>query len=209
MPFPIFATKFSSSFTGADENPISEGGNWENFSGWVVNATRTSNALTGAASDWWSAVCLPTQADGIYTDVEMIYKLTTYTDQRAVDMRLSPYSGLTLSNHNSYGFGSQAATIKIERVIANVPTILVSVADPYASGDLVGHQIIGNRLSWWRKVGAGAWTEVLATHDEQARLPAGRCSLGAFGLPVYDDFELNGLNMRPVHEYYDKLDRLK
>jgi hypothetical protein len=213
--FPLFVPEFSSSFTGSDENPISEGGNWLTYPGWPQPARRVSNRMSNptAGADYWSGIYKPTQPEGVFTDVEIIATIAAWSssDYLSIDIRTTGAATEppSLTTRNAYVFDTVGNDLSVARVQNGVSTQLgATVVTSFGAGDMIGIQAIGSLISFWEKVGVGAWTLILERVDTM--WSQGRVSLGGQGQTwAWDDFTVGGLHRGGRHEYYDKLDRLK
>ncbi len=154
-----------SSFTGVDENPISEGGNWTNAAYTAHGLQRIGNQLAGstasAANDaYWNVSSYGPDSE-IYTDIATAD--TGGADAFILIVRMQLADG----DAYSIEFGTDGDVFQVRkfRVDNAVPTQLGSSLYPdYSAGASAGGEMVGSTLVPYLKTG-GSWTALTSSSD--------------------------------------------
>lgn len=153
-----------SDFTGADENPLSEGGNWAALTTTAsVELQRVSNLV--AASSATNCFSYWTPAN-LGPDLEAYFTFTTVANAVGILFRIQDEGGANTWD----GYRVQANKFSnqtiIERVTNAAPTSLITVSTVWASGDLLGARCQGSMLQAWRQPsGSGTWSLAAVVSD--------------------------------------------
>lgn len=190
----------ASAFTGANESPVSEGGNWGGFGGLTERGQRSSNQLTGTGGSYWGSYWRPSGNDGIVSGDVFEAALTLGNAPPAgseffIKFLIRDHDGASPigdANVDGYVFHyiADTAAWELERADDNVPTSLDTASGPtIGAGDTILVKRSGSTLSVHRKVGAGAYSEILSASDDTYR--SGRVGLVASSPSyVFDNFML-------------------
>lgn len=177
IPFGSTATLLDS-FTGADENPLREGGNWARVEPPSVNpadAQRLGNAYCGTE-------VLPSFAIGnLYwtqryfgPDVDVYMTITGGIGSGGggggylLEVRGQNPTDGTHFNYSAYLLQiTGGSTWRLFTLINGAPDTTVGTAtQAIATGDKMGFRAQGNVISgWWNDVSTGIWTQVLSYTD--------------------------------------------
>ncbi len=185
MPAPFGGAVLLSDFTGANENPLSQGGNWAITNSLTNPVQLISNAVSGVingqrnSSYWTPATFGP--------DVAAYCTLSTFVSAGAgIVVRLGGAGGA--GTWDGYLALPGNPTI-IRRVDNDVFTQIASVAITWANGDKVGITAIGTEIAVWRfPTGGSDWTKIVAASDSTYTL-AGNVALYAGSTTTrMDDF---------------------
>ncbi len=152
-----------SDFTGADENPLSEGGNWANLNTSSDPLQRLSNAAsasvnTDSASYWTPA--------NFGADLEAYVTITNpATSPAGLIGRIQGEGGA--ATWDGYVVRASTLSLQIGRVDNGVITLLVNTGSvTVASGDKLGMRISGSAIEAWKQLsGSGVWNLVATTTD--------------------------------------------
>jgi hypothetical protein len=191
MPTPT--ASILDSFTRANENPLSGGGNWsDSLNGshgnlqLVSNAVKTALGGSGTATAWWNAA-------NFGPDCEASLKISTKPTITAHEVFLfARIQGEGTATYDGYFFRminqSGTDTWEITRVDNGTGTVLASGSQEYSSGDSFAIQCIGSIISAWYKPAAGSWTLLGAVRDT-TYAAAGKIAIGVPDTTVVvDDF---------------------
>lgn len=201
MAFPDFATVAQGDdFNRADENPLSGAGRWHAFGGVGLAAPLkllTNQALSAGTAGQW----VGSYWDSEYTDTEMFVKVATQvtTIPKNLKTRLKKPGGGPPEDPAQDGYQVTVdengnGRWRIYRIDNGVATLLgVEVTGfTVASGDQIGFSSIGNVHTGWRKVGAGAWTQIIQRTDSTYTIGRPGIVLGGSTV-VLDDFGVGGM----------------
>jgi len=152
-----------SDFTGADENPLSEGGNWANLNTSSNPFKRLSNAagasvnLANNASYWTPGNFGP--------NLEAYVTLTTLTAGTAgMAFRIQGEGGA--ATWDGYIAVAANSGITIYRVLDGALTVIGSDSTAFVSGDKIGVSITGTLITTWRQAsGSAAWVQCVQAAD--------------------------------------------
>lgn len=195
MAFPT--TSVLTTFPGADEEPLSEGGAWGGTIR-TTTATRVPLALSsnraapgasGTPSQWESVFQTTFGAD-MECYVTQTGAPTTAGNGPAVWLRVQSEGAAGADGYNlSYVFGTG---LQFYRMVDSSFTQLGStVVQVVAAGDSFGLSVIGTTLEGWYKPSAGAWTSI-GTRSDGNITGSGKIALaitGGSGTPTrLDDF---------------------
>lgn len=197
MPFPLYATVANGdNFNGPDQSPLA--GNWRSFAN-LPPMQRLANRAE-ASGAFFSGSYFANRQD--YTDTEnfMTVAVQDNTAAKILKIRLTPATGggepIDDQHQNGYQVSVDevnAAEWLIQRIDNSVNTTLGTFPGfALASGDGMGFQAIGSRLSCWRKVAAGAYVQVGTVTD--ATYGYGKTGIVvANDSPIFDDYGLGGV----------------
>lgn len=182
MAFPNYPLTVLSTLTGADQDPLSEGGNWVNMpNAGSAHAVRVSNTMAGDSSDYWMTQWTPDTFVGPF-DVTLDVPTWDGTDQ--VWYILICCSTADFATFNGYAiFGTNAPNITIERKDAGASTSIGTIGtNPFASGDKIGiERTTAGVISVYRYT-AGAWAgSPLVSSSASLTYTSGKVAFGAFG----------------------------
>ena len=180
-----------SDFTGADENPLSEGGNWANLDSSGTALQRVSNAYAlssgGISRSYWT----PTNFG---PDLQAYTTIVSGTALR-IQARVQGEGGA--ATWDGYEFTAAGSNTIISRVTnASFTTLFTSsVIVTWAAGDKLGARLEGTSLQIWRFPSGGSdWALVTAVGDS-TYLSAGKLALGASVASTGDDFFAGNINL--------------
>jgi len=161
-----------SSFTGSNENPLSEGGNWGTAVGGGNQLQRTGNQVAGTISTtsqryWTPSVFGP--------DCEAYITVATQPGNgdnfdimlRTQDVTLATYSGYRCRFIKEVGVDSWVITRVDNGTLTNLVT--VNTTD-YTSGDKIGVRVHGSTIEMWHYTG-GAWSLIVSAVDTTYKNP--------------------------------------
>lgn len=177
MAFPT--TGILSTFTGADEDPLSEGGNWDGSiraaRGRHVRASnemRPGSTGNNTKQSYWTP--------NTFTETEVYATITSKAvndgDLLVLDARISP-ADVKTDNVDEYqlhiGVAAGADTWSIHRSINATGTLLATLtATEVAVGDSVGFEVLGTgatvTLNAHHKPSGGSWALVGTVDDTHA-----------------------------------------
>jgi hypothetical protein len=161
-PFPT--TPLLDNFIRADEDPISQGGNWSNPVPSIIGAGRlVSNQLIGSVSGG----CANRYARTDF-DIESWATLATVSGT-ARDVSVTCRGSGTDSTYNSYSFTVTTTTGAwvLQRIVNLVATTLTSgtlAGGALVAGNSIGIQAISTLLIAWANIG-GVWSVVSSIAD--------------------------------------------
>lgn len=174
-----------SDFTGADENPLSEGGNWAKLDSAGNALQRTSNAATSASAigaGYWTAA-------NFGPDVEAYVTLAVTQTNARVLARVQGEGGA--ATFDGYVVSALSTTTDVRRFTDAVSTLLRSTthAFTWANGDKLGIAAKGSTIQAWRQAsGSSEWDLICSAHDT-TYASAGKVALSAPSTTVrFDDF---------------------
>ena len=157
------ATSFSlvSSFTGADENPLSEGGTWGALIGDPVQ--RVSNRAAGTLTSLNTGYYIPST----YQNPAAYCTLTTFANAQGLFIKIASPG----ASFNGYRIRASNTATTISVMSGGSEGLAIFTdggATTWSNGDLLGVRAIGSGSSvWlevWQNTGAG-WTRVLTGLD--------------------------------------------
>jgi hypothetical protein len=157
------ASALISNFTGADENPLSEGGNWAQLSSSGNALQRISNAvasvINGLGASYWTPA-------NFGPDVEVYLTLTNVAvSGHGLAVRVQGEGGA--NTWDGYQARLTAAEVILSRVTDSVRTDLdSSISAGFAAGDKLGLSVRGSTITAWRQPsGSSRWNIVLTAVD--------------------------------------------
>jgi hypothetical protein len=121
----------------------------------------------------------------------------TYTTQIAGDpvelyLRRDSFSIITFNCYSLQIFGSTTNVIFVNKYVNGSPTNLGGVgtvpSPSIANGDKFGLEVVGNKITAYRKVGAGLWTSLVSYTDSTITEPGYAGFLVSSPGQVIDDF---------------------
>jgi hypothetical protein len=165
---PVLVTDF----TGANENPISDGGNWAQTDSAGSPLQRISNAAAGtlaanAFSHW--------TVQNYGPDLEATILLSTVDAGQGVVVHIVQEGGAsTWDGHygTAYVLGESIARI----VDGAVNAFAVNSSAAWNNGDILGLRVRGQSYQLWRKR-SGTWTQLLTSCDQTLPPVAGKIGL--------------------------------
>jgi len=179
-----------SDFTGADDTPLSEGGNWAAVDTAVTSyLQRVSNAASGAASGF-GKVSYWTPAN-FGPNLEAYLTITNTASSAGIVFRIQGEGGT--NTWDGYYAYSSANAFDVVRVDNNVATSLLGVpgiTPNWAAGDKIGVSVTGSSITVWRLRAAdpSAW-KLLGRVVDATYASAGKIGVLASGTAVrVDDF---------------------
>ena len=153
-----------SSFTGSDENPLSEGGNWAVLNTAVANRAlqRVSNAAVGQAAGTCMSYWTPANFG---PDLEAYVTAGTATPQIGIAVRIQGEGGS--NTWDGYLVLPAAGFTQIFAVTNGSPATLVTGTNStWAVGDKLGVRCEGSTIQAWRQAsGSGTWNLVCTVVD--------------------------------------------
>jgi len=173
MAFPT--TSVLTTFTGADEDPLSEGGNWSGpiraaRGRGVRNTNQRRPGATGNATkqDYWTPAT--------FTDTEVFYTLVNKPASGYVDLiaRISSPNTATPTMYElEITIAAGTDTWELYQISAGTGTLINTfTATELAAGDQVGMEVLGTgatvTINAWHKPSAGAWTLIGTYADTSA-----------------------------------------
>jgi len=172
-----------SDFTGADENPLSEGGNWANLNSSGNALQRIGNAVSctaaGAGNFYWTL-------RNYGPNVEA-YLTLGVTGGAGIVFRAKDEGGSFTWDGYVFTCGP-GATTTIQRVDNSTGTNLFTTTLTWNTGDKLGARIVGSGLALWQLPSGGSWT-LLATVQDSTYPLDGKIGVRATGTTVrVDDF---------------------
>jgi hypothetical protein len=173
------AISLLSDFTGADENPLSDGGNWATLS--TAGLQRISNA---AAASSTGPVCVSYWTPTSFGSIEAYVTLATLTGANGIVVR----GGSPGSSWTGYLLRTTTTQQILQRWDAGIAAAnLLTTALSIASGDQLGISADGSTFRAYYRPSAGSWTLLgTATDATYATGRAGLFSTNASGR--MDDF---------------------
>jgi hypothetical protein len=169
MAFPV--NGIIDDFQRANENPLSHGGLW-------TNPLITGDSNLQVAGTSFCSGTNPVSTSSAYRnnvsygpDVE-VYATARLTDGAAL---ADLYARFDVAAQNGYFLTWDGTTTwRIRRMTGGSNTTLGSnITQAVATGDKFGLECIGSNISFYFKVGAGAWTQI-ATRSDSTYTGAGR-----------------------------------
>jgi hypothetical protein len=163
-----------SSFTGSDEDPLSEGGNWAKLSSASAGALkRISNTVarnaTGTGSAYWTPATFG-------PDVEAYCTLTTVSSAR-VFARLQDAGGSGTADGYSVAYLHGSTQIIIYRTTNFADTALsTSTIGALTDGAKIGIACHGSTVQAWVQTSGGSWS-LLASATDTTYASAGHVGL--------------------------------
>jgi hypothetical protein len=164
-----------SDFTGSDENPISESGDWAVLDTWTAQSlqrigNQLGNANTGERHAYWTP-------DTFGPDVEAYYTVATKAGtSRRVSLFVRVQDPGTTDEWDGYGLeifeqsggGNDFWDMLIVKDFGLIAydSIDGQAGPELTDGDLIGVRVIGRTVSVWHKPVAGSWTVVMEETDE-------------------------------------------
>jgi len=150
-----------SSFTGPDENPLSEGGDWANPNTTGNVFQRISNTAGGAGAGDAFACWTPSNYG---PDVQAYITIST-VGTTGITLRITGEGAL--NTWDGYHTLATSTLSRIYRVDNAARTQLVTTsAVTWGVGDLLGMIVRGAQLELWRfPSGGSAWAVVITTTD--------------------------------------------
>jgi hypothetical protein len=151
-----------SDFTGADENPLSEGGNWANLNSSGNPLKRLSNAVAssvGVSRSYWTPA-------NFGPDLEAYVTLSTAAAGTAgLVVRVQGEGGA--NTWDGYQItAASTGTVTILRADNGVTTQLIAAAGGFASGDKLGVRCEGSTIQAWRQAsGSSDWNLISSAVD--------------------------------------------
>lgn len=156
-----------SAFTGADENPLSEGGNWAKVDTAGGNLKRVSNVVGGvtasaAAYNYWTPSNFGADCEAYLT----IATKPSVNGTVRLGIRIQGEGGT--STWDGYVAFWQAVsgtdTLLLQRVTNGSSTTLATVNQEFATGDKVGLRALGSTIEMWRHDGS-SWALLASVVD--------------------------------------------
>ena len=194
MPFPT--TSILSSFTGSDENPLSEGGAWSGSveGGTEVDCQRLSNQCTRGSAGASGAY----RVGGSFTEAEVYMTLSGIVGvtghYAGVAARLIEPDTANRDYYLCY-YLTDDNTVRLQRVINGAGTNVASVGQALSAGNKLGMSVSGTGATVTLKAffdDGGGWDEILSFADTDANriVSAGTLglSLSNTALWIVDDF---------------------
>lgn len=181
MAFPT--TSVLTNFTGADEEPLSEGGNWS------ASTIRTNNATDDPCSRASNRIARPSNASAVgesvwaasfAADQEVFMTVPTLgVSGQDIDLyfRIQNEGGSSVAAYLlAYVIGTgwqfyRLSNITYTQIGATVSTQVLS------AGDSMGASVLGTTLEAWYKAAAGSWTSLGSVTDSVVT-GAGRIGVG-------------------------------
>lgn len=160
MAFP--ETSIITSFTGSDENPISEGGIWTGpFFAGHGQLVRASNQCRGDGSADASSYLVATYGP----NVEFYFTIATASvnDELTMFFKIVDPGAASM---DGYLLDLDSSIVKIFRVDDNSNTQLgADISQAFASGDAIGVSYSGGMISAYRKPSGGSWGSIGSRSD--------------------------------------------
>lgn len=178
-----------SDFTGADENPLSEGGNWAALNSAGNQMQRISNAAAGTVAGVSRSYWTPANFG---PDLEAYISFSTIsTGTHAIACRIQGEGGS--NTWDGYLVQAQpASTSTFINVITNNsggPVITGVASSVWADGDKLGVRAIGSKIQAWRLPNGSSTWELVATIVDTTYAAAGKVGMSAGSTTVrIDDF---------------------
>jgi hypothetical protein len=175
-----------SDFTGADENPLSEGGNWANLNSSGSPLQRISNAVAGSAAADCHSYWTPANFG---PDLEAYATLPNVVGNVGIVARVQGEGGAgTWDGYRVRAVGG-SNTAQSSVVTNATVTVLISVAQTWSANDKIGMRVEGSTIQMWRQAaGSGDWN-LMATAVDTTYSSAGKIGLNCGSTTVrIDDF---------------------
>ena len=180
-PTVVPSLSLVSSFTGSDESPLSEGGNWA--VGGANPLQRIGNAAAGTVAtaenlSYWSATD--------YADVEAYVTFSVHATTSGIAFRVvNPGSG----TWDGYLVNANTSTTIVQSVTDGLGSTILNVAVGWATGDKLGVSCSGSTIKVYRYPnGGGAWA-LVGSVTNTAYSAAGKVGLRTLSTTVrMDDF---------------------
>lgn len=150
----------SSDFTGASENPISEGGNWNDdtstFNRCQRDGSGNAQGTGGGSHCLWAA---DTFGDDHYSEVELSGSTWSFT---------GPSVRHNTSKNDKYiGVIHGTTTLRIYKVVASAYTQLATkTVTALSAGDKLKLEVTGSSLELFVDTGSGWVSELTATNSD-------------------------------------------
>lgn len=161
-------------FTGADEDPLSDGGNWANLNSSGNPLKRVSNAavasVAGAAASYWT----PTNYG---PDLEAYVTLVTVTGTQGILARIQGEGGA--NTWDGYQVAQLAGSNTLIQRYDNgaATTIAQEATTAWGNGDKIGMRIKGSVIEVWRFPSGGSAWQLLASATDTTYPNAGKIGL--------------------------------
>lgn len=189
---------FSTTFTGSDENPISESGVWRRAANSWQNVRRVGNvarpaALSDAGTDDAYALLDPAKfSGGIPNDIEIIATLdlgsgTTQEHELLFRFADTANPGGTARGYE-YLYNAAAGSVQIIKWLGPFNQGALSFTDITATSSSPGAGATGNQVRgtiigsamvfYWRANSGNAWTQIATAND--AAWTSGTCGMGYY-----------------------------
>ena len=177
-----------SSFTGSDENPLSEGGNWADLnpanSGELKRASNQATIATAATigAAYWTPADFGPDVEAYVT----VVTAPTVSDSVQILARVQSAGGS--NTHDGYAVRVSATDTRIVTVTNGTNGApLLQVTRTPANGDKIGIRCHGDRVSAWVQPSGGSWAN-LGTVIDSTYPAAGKVAVHSAGTsPVFDD----------------------
>lgn len=163
MAFGDYATLLSD-FTGSDEDPLSEGGNWTNANtAALAGMQRLSNQAAHSGGDFASAFYWTPDTFG--PDAEVYATVATASSADFLALRVTGAGGY--NTWNGYLLQVGGTTWSIYDIPSPNPSRLIgSATASHNDGDKIGLTVTCWTLEAWQYT-SGAWSKVLTCTDSQ------------------------------------------
>ncbi len=175
-----------SDFTGADENPLSEGGNWANLNTSSNPLQRLSNAATASVNADSASYWTPANFGA---DLEAYVTITSpATSPAGLIGRIQGEGGA--ATWDGYVVRASTLSLQIGRVDNGVITLLVNTGSvTIASGDKLGMRISGSAIEAWKQLSGSSVWNLVATTTDTTYASAGKIGLFCTSTSIgMDDF---------------------
>ena len=151
-------------FTGVDENPLSDGGNWSPISTLGTSGLkRISNTVGGVAAGDCGSYWIPSTFG---PDVEAYLTMGTVGGSLGIFLRVQQPGGSNTFDGYRVRGNSSGSAASIERMDNATGTPLSAPGAAWAAGDLIGMRCTGSRIELWRKpVATGIWGLLASATD--------------------------------------------
>jgi hypothetical protein len=173
-----------SSFTGSDENPLSEGGNWARINSSAEQLQRISNTAKAASAASANSYWTPTNFGA---DLEAYVTIVTVGAGGGINARVQGEGGA--NTWDGYRVLADGTFTVIQSVTNATTTDLIAVSQGFSAGDKMGMRIEGSTIQAWRQAsGSGTWN-LIATVVDTTYASAGKIGLYCnSSTVVLDDF---------------------
>jgi len=166
--FAPSAASLVSSFTGADESPLSEGGNWASLNTSQGPLQRLSNGVCSNTAgsirlSYWTPANFGPDVEAVITVQTALASLNNF----GLIARITAEGGA--GTYNGYRVGythGTPGTIVVQRVVATASTTLATVTiTALTLGAQLGIRCYGSSIEAWYKPSGGSWTLAAAAED--------------------------------------------
>ena len=179
---PVAPTLISD-FTGSDENPLSEGGNWAALNSSSAALRRTSNTAGNVGSSYWTPANFGPDLEAYVT-----IAATGATGQSGIVVRVQEEGGAATWDGYLIGMSSTVSGV-IYKVTNTGTTLLTLGAAAWAAGDKLGVKIVGSTIQCWRLPSGGSTWQLVCAVTDTVWPSAGKIGLlSASNTVFYDDF---------------------